>query len=126
MCPAPLQVDTDFEYRLQIGEDTVDNCGAPYSEDIFFSGDQIMFSCYWAGAWSLLCIIFTLFTLSSFLINISRFQYPERPIIYLTLCYSWSNMAPRHQQCQCRLLRQKMKLREKPQLMLKVVKKQKL
>ena len=88
VCPAPLQVDTDFEYRLQIGEDTVDNCGAPCTEDIFFSGDQIMFSRYWAGAWALLCVISTLFTLSSFLIDISRFQYPERPIIYLTLCYS--------------------------------------
>ena len=88
VCPAPLQVDADFEYRLQIGEDTVDNCGAPCAEDIFFSSDQIMFSRYWAGAWALLCVISTLFTLSSFLVDISRFQYPERPIIYLTLCYS--------------------------------------
>lgn len=96
VCPAPLQVDTDFKYRLQISEDTVDNCGAPCSEDIFFSGDQIKFSCYWTGAWALLCVIFTLFTLSSYL-------------IYHTLCYSWANMAPRHHQ-----------------LMLKVVKQQKL
>ena len=81
-------MDADFEYRLQIGEDTVDNCGAPCSEDIFFTSDQILFSRYWAGAWALLCVISTLFTLSSFLIDISRFQYPERPIIYLTLCYS--------------------------------------
>ena len=88
VCPAPLQVDADLEYKLHIGEVTVRDCGAPCEEEIFFTADQILFSRYWAGGWALLCVLSTLFTLFSFLIDMSRFQYPERPLIYLTLCYA--------------------------------------
>jgi len=88
VCPAPLSVDPNFEYKLQIGEDVVPDCGAPCSEKIFFPLEQIQFSRYWAGIWATVCVASTFFTLFSFLIDISRFQYPERPIIYLTLCYA--------------------------------------
>lgn len=88
ICPAPLSVDSNYEYKLQIGNYTVNNCGAPCSEKIFFPPEQITFSRYWVGTWAGLCVISTCFTLLSFLIDITRFQYPERPIIYLTLCYA--------------------------------------
>ena len=87
VCPAPLKTEPEFEYKLYIGDDEVSDCGAPCS-DMFFTPDQILFSRYWTGSWATLCVISTLFTLASFLIDISRFQYPERPIIYLTLCYA--------------------------------------
>ena len=88
ICPAPLSVDADYEYKLEIGGDTVPNCGAPCSEKIFFPQEQIQFSRYWVGIWAAICVLSTFFTLFSFLIDITRFQYPERPIIYLTLCYA--------------------------------------
>ena len=36
---------------------------------------------------ALICIIFTLFTVGTFLIDRQRYHYPERPVIFLALCY---------------------------------------
>ena len=87
ICPAQLSVLPELEYRLTIGSDEVTDCGAP-CDKMFFTPDQTLFSRYWAGCWAVLCLLATSFTLLSFLIDVSRFQYPERPIIYLTLCYA--------------------------------------
>ena len=36
---------------------------------------------------AILCIAFTLFTVGTFLIDRQRYHYPERPVIFLALCY---------------------------------------
>jgi len=46
------------------------------------------FSRYWVGSWSVICLACCTFTLLSFLIDVSRFAYPERPIIYLGACFA--------------------------------------
>ena len=87
-CPKQLQVEQELEYRLHIGSgEPVRDCGAPCTK-MFFTPEQTVFSRYWVGCWAALCLASTVFTLLSFLIDISRFPYPERPIIYLTLCYA--------------------------------------
>ncbi len=40
------------------------------------------------GSWSVICLACCTFTLLSFLIDVSRFAYPERPIIYLCACFA--------------------------------------
>ncbi|KAH8849080.1 Frizzled-5 [Schistosoma japonicum] len=45
------------------------------------------FVTFWLGLWSVLCILSTLITVITFLADPNRFQYPERPIIYLSACY---------------------------------------
>ncbi|XP_018645051.1 frizzled, putative [Schistosoma mansoni] len=45
------------------------------------------FATFWLGLWAVLCILSTLATVTTFLADPSRFQYPERPIIYLSACY---------------------------------------
>merc|ERR1719251_709098 len=87
ICPRQLEVVPELEYRLYIGESEVTDCGAP-CDKMFFTPDQTTFSRYWAGSWASLCLLATSFTLLSFLVDVSRFQYPERPIIYLTFCYA--------------------------------------
>ena len=87
ICPAQLSVLPELEYRLTIGSEEVRDCGAP-CDKMFFTPDQTLFSRYWVGCWAVVCLLATSFTLLSFLIDVSRFQYPERPIIYLTLCYA--------------------------------------
>ncbi|NXU61557.1 FZD6 protein, partial [Horornis vulcanius] len=37
---------------------------------------------------SIFCLCATLFTFLTFLIDVKRFRYPERPIIYYSVCYS--------------------------------------
>ncbi|XP_061091503.1 frizzled-5 [Conger conger] len=62
------------------------NCALPCHQP-FFSADERAFTAFWVGLWSLLCFISTLTTVATFLIDMQRFRYPERPIIFLAACY---------------------------------------
>lgn len=57
-------------------------CGWPFSS----SGEKT-FTTLWIGLWSVLCCVSTAMTISTFLIDMQRFKYPERPIIFLSGCY---------------------------------------
>lgn len=46
-----------------------------------------MFARYFIGVVSIVCLSATLFTFLTFLIDVSRFRYPERPIIFYAVCY---------------------------------------
>ena len=59
-------------------------CG---EDDLFDSGDKY-FADIWMSVWAGLCFVSTLFTVLTFLIDASRFRYPERPIVVLALCYN--------------------------------------
>lgn len=101
-CPKAFEVPANFNYKLKIGvpptvenkknnikEVVAENCGLPCGKenDIFFGPQQRMFAWYWIGVWSSVCILSTLFTVITFLIDMQRFRYPERPIIFLSGCY---------------------------------------
>lgn len=58
------------------------NCFSPY-----FSDDERTFATFWIGLWSILCCISTSMTVSTFFVDMQRFKYPERPIIFLSACY---------------------------------------
>ncbi|CAI9727220.1 frizzled-5-like [Octopus vulgaris] len=58
------------------------NCYGPY-----FGPNERTFANFWIGLWSILCCISTATTISTFLIDMQRFRYPERPIIFLSACY---------------------------------------
>ncbi|KAJ8352869.1 hypothetical protein SKAU_G00243450 [Synaphobranchus kaupii] len=62
------------------------NCAQPCHQP-YFSQDERAFTTFWVGLWSVLCFISTLTTVATFLIDMERFRYPERPIIFLAACY---------------------------------------
>ncbi|XP_032898041.1 frizzled-8 [Amblyraja radiata] len=62
------------------------NCAVP-CYDPYFSADERSFAAFWIGLWSVLCFASTLTTVATFLIDMERFKYPERPIIFLSACY---------------------------------------
>ncbi|XP_050526822.1 frizzled-7-A-like [Daktulosphaira vitifoliae] len=72
-------------YSLRIGNRQVKDCGAPC--DAFWTREQTRASRNWVAAWSVLCCASCLFTSLTFAIDTHRFRYPERPIIFLSLCY---------------------------------------
>ncbi|GFS02814.1 frizzled-7 [Elysia marginata] len=86
ICPTSLKTSLDFDYRIKVGDDSVKNCGAP-CHDLFFDSKKRDFARWWIGIWSCVCLASTLFTVLTFLIDMSRFRYPERPIIFLSGCY---------------------------------------
>ncbi|MBV98981.1 Frizzled-4, partial [Eschrichtius robustus] len=51
------------------------------------------FTDIWMAVWASLCFISTAFTVLTFLIDSARFSYPERPIIFLSMCYNIYSIA---------------------------------
>ncbi|XP_023662878.1 frizzled-9-like [Paramormyrops kingsleyae] len=61
--------------------------------DVFWSREDKDFAFIWMTVWSTLCFISTAFTVLTFLLDPPRFQYPERPIIFLSMCYNVYSVA---------------------------------
>ncbi|XP_075813479.1 frizzled-10 [Microtus pennsylvanicus] len=55
--------------------------------DVYWSREDKRFAVIWLAIWSVLCFFSSAFTVLTFLIDPSRFKYPERPIIFLSMCY---------------------------------------
>ncbi|XP_054751469.1 frizzled-7-like [Lytechinus pictus] len=81
-CPLQLTVDSDWDYTFMRAQ----NCGAPCNM-YFHTPREQNFARYWVGCWAFVCAVSSLFTVLTFLIDRSRFRYPERPIIFLSGCY---------------------------------------
>ncbi|XP_028661977.1 frizzled-7-A [Erpetoichthys calabaricus] len=88
MCPRQLKVPTYLNYHF-LGEK---DCGAPCELKkqnglMYFREEEVKFGRLWVGIWSILCCLSTLFTVLTYLVDMRRFRYPERPIIFLSGCY---------------------------------------
>lgn len=64
----------------------VPHCARPCRSN-FFSRDEQTFATFWIGLWAVICCASASLTVLTFLIDQSRFRYPERPIIFLSGCY---------------------------------------
>ena len=81
-CPLQLTVKPEWKYEFMGAK----NCGAPCN--MYFNTEKEQnFARYWVGCWAFVCAASSLFTVLTFLIDRSRFRYPERPIIFLSGCY---------------------------------------
>ena len=85
-CPTELKIVDNKEFYLIINDSIVSECGMPCNKTLF-DKESILFSRKWILTWSTICFISTLFTILTFLIEMSRFKYPERPIIFISGCY---------------------------------------
>uniref|UniRef100_A0A8C5GC52 Frizzled-3 n=1 Tax=Gouania willdenowi TaxID=441366 RepID=A0A8C5GC52_GOUWI len=81
-CPRELKVDPDLGYSFMGRTD----CSAP-CPSMFFNQQELTFTRYFIGVVSIVCLSATLFTFLTFLIDVTRFRYPERPIIFYAVCY---------------------------------------
>lgn len=63
-------------------------CGPQCGRDAMFTGQQKKIADTWTLALSAICFILTLFTLVTFWAEPMRFGYPERPVLFLALCYN--------------------------------------
>uniref|UniRef100_T2MDS5 Frizzled-2 n=1 Tax=Hydra vulgaris TaxID=6087 RepID=T2MDS5_HYDVU len=62
-------------------------------DPVYFTGKEKDFARNWVLFWSVVCLISTAFTLVTFFVDMSRFRYPERPIIFLSGCYFMISIA---------------------------------
>ena len=63
-------------------------CAPKCNASVIFNKRQKSFVDAWISTWSVICFLSTFLTVSTFLIDPSRFHYPERPIIFLSMCYN--------------------------------------
>lgn len=63
-------------------------CAHLCDRDILFTQENKRFAEIWMTLWACFCFFSTLFTLVNFLVDPSRFHYPERGIVYLSGCYN--------------------------------------
>uniref|UniRef100_A0A915ILB4 G-protein coupled receptors family 2 profile 2 domain-containing protein n=1 Tax=Romanomermis culicivorax TaxID=13658 RepID=A0A915ILB4_ROMCU len=64
-------------------------CTLPCDRDYMFDQASKKFTEKWMVVWSSICFVATLFTLLTFLLERdTRFRYPERPVVFLSLCYN--------------------------------------
>ncbi|XP_071253058.1 frizzled-6-like isoform X1 [Salvelinus alpinus] len=65
---------------------------APPCANMYFKPHEIEFAKTFIGVCSIVCLCATLFTFLTFLIDVKRFRYPERPIIFYAVCYSFVSL----------------------------------
>ncbi|XP_066525054.1 frizzled-6 [Hoplias malabaricus] len=65
---------------------------APPCDNMYFKPHEIKFAKTFIGVTSIVCFCATLFTFLTFLIDVKRFRYPERPIIFYAVCYSFVSL----------------------------------
>lgn len=65
---------------------------APPCSNMYFKPHDIEFAKNFIGVCSIICLGATLFTFLTFLIDVKRFRYPERPIIFYAVCYSFVSL----------------------------------
>ncbi|XP_035608492.1 frizzled-3-like isoform X1 [Oncorhynchus keta] len=81
-CPRELKMEPDLGYSFLGTRD----CSAP-CPNMYFQRSELTFARYFIGVVSIVCLAATLFTFLTFLIDVTRFRYPERPIIFYAICY---------------------------------------
>lgn len=81
-CPRELKIDPELGYSFM----GVRDCSPP-CPNMYFSREELSFARCFIGVASIVCLSATLFTFLTFLIDVSRFRYPERPIIFYAVCY---------------------------------------
>lgn len=69
------------------------SCAPRCNMDVYFRKEDKRFSEIWTIVWASLCCLSTSITVLTFVIDTTRFKYPERPIIFLSMCYSIYSMA---------------------------------
>ncbi|CAH2282108.1 frizzled-8 [Pelobates cultripes] len=87
-CRAPMVPVTSERHPLynRVSTGQIPNCALP-CHNPYFTPEKRSFTTFWIGLWSIICFASTLATVSTFLIDMERFKYPERPIIFLSACY---------------------------------------
>ncbi|XP_007655947.2 frizzled-9 [Ornithorhynchus anatinus] len=90
--PAPARCENPDKFRyVEKSRSCAPRCGA--GVDVYWSRRDKDFALVWMALWSALCFCSTAFTVLTFLLDPHRFRYPERPIIFLSMCYNVYSLA---------------------------------
>ncbi|KAL3085018.1 hypothetical protein niasHS_010087 [Heterodera schachtii] len=90
-CPHTMKVLSKRSHSLLIANHSIDHCSLPCHGDgivpTFFGVHIRHYLRLWTGAWAVTCCVCCAFTIITFLIDIERFEFPEKAIFYMAICY---------------------------------------
>uniref|UniRef100_A0A8R1EUH6 G_PROTEIN_RECEP_F2_4 domain-containing protein n=2 Tax=Caenorhabditis japonica TaxID=281687 RepID=A0A8R1EUH6_CAEJA len=90
-CPHVMHTTSGSHFSLPLLSGRLPECSLTCEADnqvpMMFDGRVRRILRIWTAAWSVACFVCSLFTLTTFLVDLSRFAYPVRPILYLAFCY---------------------------------------
>lgn len=94
VCPADMVIQKAQQYK-EYTFGGVSGCAVPCSGlSLYFSAAETQSSApAFILVFAITCMLFTLFTVATYLIDRRRFHYPERPIIFLSGCYLFISVA---------------------------------
>ncbi|KAG7257388.1 hypothetical protein CRUP_031416 [Coryphaenoides rupestris] len=90
-CPLPLKTRPGSSSSSSSSFLGAPDC-APPCQNMYFTPHEVEFAKSFIGVCSIVCLAATLFTFLTFLIDVKRFRYPERPIIFYAVCYSFVSL----------------------------------
>ncbi|CAD6190876.1 unnamed protein product [Caenorhabditis auriculariae] len=90
-CPLTMRATSGSHFSLPLLSGRLADCSLPCDADnhvpMFFDARVRRLIRFWTGAWSVACCVCSLFTLLTFVVDLQRFAYPVRPILYMAFCY---------------------------------------
>ncbi|CAH8665864.1 unnamed protein product [Schistosoma haematobium] len=87
---AKLQASKCYVVEILLySEQAHDNitCARRCNAHLFYKPIEKRFANVWMLVWAILCLASCAMTMITFTLSRSRFAYPERPIIYISVCY---------------------------------------
>ncbi|CAH8652051.1 unnamed protein product [Schistosoma bovis] len=87
---AKLQASKCYVVEILLySEQAHDNitCARRCNAHLFYKPVEKRFANIWMLVWAILCLASCAMTMITFTLSRSRFAYPERPIIYISVCY---------------------------------------
>ena len=73
--------------------DSLAVCAARCGVDVLFRQSDKDFMSTWMTVWSSLCLLSSLFAVVTFAVDPSRFDYPQRPVVFLSACCACQSLA---------------------------------
>lgn len=68
-------------------------CALRCSVDVLFQQSDKNFMATWMTVWASLCLVSSLFAMATFAVDPSRFDYPQRPIVFVAVCCAFQAAA---------------------------------
>ncbi|XP_078001568.1 frizzled-10-A-like [Glandiceps talaboti] len=78
---------SSFNTKRWVYAEKTGKCAPRCDTDVYYQKSDKDFTETWLGIWGVLCCASAVCTVLTFCVDRSRFKYPERPIIFLSMCY---------------------------------------
>lgn len=89
-CPIQFRTPIKRGYAFNLNGKKYTDCATPC--DLYLKKDQTQIIRFWIGFWSFICLLTSVFIFLTFFIDAKRFRYPEKQIVFLSLCYIFINL----------------------------------